>query len=241
MSNSRDLGSIVAHIPGRGGSKRCPAKNLRMLCGKPMMAYAIECAQASGLFDKVIVNTDSDDIAALATAWNAEVFRRDPALGSDTATGDDFTADFMRRTGVDTVVMISPVCPLVSVDDIKQAVEMYRASDCDTLITCEKTQMQTFCEDKPVNIDDSQPLAPSQENPIVKVLNWAVTIWNSETFLASYEKNKSGYLGTKRLLMPIDPVRATKVSYESDFEMVEQLMLSRSATTQSATYWNKQD
>jgi CMP-N-acetylneuraminic acid synthetase len=120
--------------------------------------------------------------------------------------------------------MINPVCPLISKNTIREAIEAYKNSECDTLISCDRTQMQVFCEGKGVNIDESKPLAPTQENPFVDILNWAVTIWDTETFLTTYRKNKSGYLGTKRKLFPINPSMSIKVSHEQDFLMAERLM-----------------
>ncbi|MDM8542138.1 pseudaminic acid cytidylyltransferase [Desulfococcaceae bacterium HSG9] len=78
---------IVAIIPARGGSKRIPKKNVRLFAGKPIIAYSIEAARKTGLFDKIIVSTDSDEIAAVAESYGAEVpFRRPKELA------DDFTA-----------------------------------------------------------------------------------------------------------------------------------------------------
>jgi len=80
--------SIVAIIPARGGSKRIPKKNVRPFAGKPMISYPIQAALDSGVFDRVIVSTDSDEIAEVAAAYGAEVpFRRPPELSDDrTAT-----------------------------------------------------------------------------------------------------------------------------------------------------------
>ncbi|MEO5354376.1 MAG: pseudaminic acid cytidylyltransferase [Magnetococcus sp. XQGC-1] len=76
----------VAIIPARGGSKRIPRKNIRPFFGKPMIAYAIEVALAAELFDRVIVSTDDDEIADVASAWGAEApFRRPAALANDFA------------------------------------------------------------------------------------------------------------------------------------------------------------
>ena len=75
---------ILAIIPARGGSKRIPGKNIKSFCGKPIIAYSIECALESELFDRVIVSTDSDEIAAVAAEYGAETpFRRPPELADD--------------------------------------------------------------------------------------------------------------------------------------------------------------
>ena len=76
----------VAVIPARGGSKRIPRKNIRPFAGKPMMAHSIECARASGLFERIIVSTDDAEIARLAEKLGAEApFVRPAALADDHA------------------------------------------------------------------------------------------------------------------------------------------------------------
>ena len=75
---------IVAIIPARGGSKRILGKNIKDFCGKPILAWSIEVAKASGCFDKVIVSTDDKDIAKIALQWGAEVpFIRPLELSDD--------------------------------------------------------------------------------------------------------------------------------------------------------------
>lgn len=74
----------AAIIPARGGSKRIPRKNIRPFCGKPMIAYSIEAALESGVFDRVIVTTDDEEIAAVARQYGAETpFLRPKALSDD--------------------------------------------------------------------------------------------------------------------------------------------------------------
>lgn len=74
----------IAVIPARGGSKRIPRKNVREFAGKPMIAHSIACALSSGLFDKVIVSTDDEEIAKIARAHGAEVpFLRPKELAQD--------------------------------------------------------------------------------------------------------------------------------------------------------------
>jgi pseudaminic acid cytidylyltransferase len=77
----------IAIIPARGGSKRIPRKNIRPFNGKPLIAYSIEAARNSGLFDHVIVTTDDEEIAAIARQYGAETpFVRPPELANDHAT-----------------------------------------------------------------------------------------------------------------------------------------------------------
>lgn len=80
MNNAK----TIAIIPARGGSKRIPGKNIKEFCGKPMIAWSIKAALLSGLFDKVVVSTDDDEIAAIARKYGAEVpFERPSELSDD--------------------------------------------------------------------------------------------------------------------------------------------------------------
>lgn len=76
----------VAIIPARGGSKRIPRKNILDFCGKPMIAWSIEAAKKSAVFDRILVSTDDPEIREIALAWGAEVpFERPPELANDQA------------------------------------------------------------------------------------------------------------------------------------------------------------
>jgi len=70
-------------IPARGGSKRIPKKNIKEFCGKPLIAYSIEVAKKSNLFDKIVVSTDSKEIAEVAKKYGAEVQMRPDELAND--------------------------------------------------------------------------------------------------------------------------------------------------------------
>jgi len=75
---------VIAIIPARGGSKRIPNKNIKPFAGQPIISYSIKAAQATDLFDRIIVSTDSEEIAEVAKIWGAEVpFIRPPELADD--------------------------------------------------------------------------------------------------------------------------------------------------------------
>jgi len=210
--------------------------------GKPMIAYAIESALGSNLLNDVFVNTDDDSLEAVAQSLNCNIYRRPALLGGDDATGEDFTYDFIKAKNPDTLVLINPVCPLIRPKDIDAALKAYAESDADTLIGCTQTQMQSFVGDEPINIVVDGPLAPSQNNEVITICNWAVTIWNAATFKELYERNRSGYFGKNRLFWPLDPLVAVKVSEEKDFRLAEALLIARKNTTsenEAPTYWSK--
>ena len=121
----------VAVIPARGGSKRIPRKNIRKFSGKPIIAYSIEKALLSNLFDKVIVSTDDDEINSVAKQFGAEVpFKRPTELSDDYAGTTEVIAHaikWMENQGwtLTGVCCIYPTAPLLDVELLKTSYEIF--------------------------------------------------------------------------------------------------------------------
>ena len=117
----------MALVTARGGSKGLPGKNIRPLCGRPLIQWSIDTALACDEIDALVVSTDDEQIAAVATAAGAEVpFLRPPALAGDTASSIDVVIhalDFLERNGrvFDIVLLLEPTSPLREVADIHVA------------------------------------------------------------------------------------------------------------------------
>lgn len=117
----------IAIITARGGSKRIPKKNIRRFCGKPIIAYSIEAAKNSGLFDVVMVSTDSKDIASIARKYGAEVpFMRSEQNSSDFATTNDVLEEVLDKyaeSGLtfDMMACIYPTAPFININRLKEA------------------------------------------------------------------------------------------------------------------------
>ena len=116
----------LAIIPARGGSKRIPRKNIKLFSGKPMIAWSIEAAKSSGLFDHIIVSTDNDEIAMVAKQWGAEVpFMRPEELANDHA-GTAPVIAHATQWALDQGFALTAVCciyattPFIEVDDLKR-------------------------------------------------------------------------------------------------------------------------
>ena len=130
----------VAIITARGGSKRIPRKNIKEFCGKPILAYSIEAALTSGIFDTVMVSTDDEEIAEIAKQYGAEVpFYRSEKTANDYATTNDVLLEVLeeyekRGEHFDLACCIYPTAPFVTAQKLKAAVEQLNASDADTLI-----------------------------------------------------------------------------------------------------------
>ncbi len=124
----------IAVIPARGGSKRIPKKNIKLFGGRPILAYSIEVARASGLFDRVIVSTESQDVAAIAMQFGAEVPFVRPAELSDDFTGTNavtkHTIEWLneRGTAITYACCIYATAPFLQVCFIREGFEMLQAS-----------------------------------------------------------------------------------------------------------------
>jgi len=129
----------VAIIPARGGSKRIPRKNIRAFLGKPIIAYSIQAAMESKLFDEVMVSTDDDEIASIAVAYGASVpFLRSKSNADDFATTVDVLVEVLqayKNVGkeFDAGCCIYPTAPLASHTRIRQGWEMLSEKDYDTV------------------------------------------------------------------------------------------------------------
>lgn len=120
----------IAIIPARSGSKGLKDKNIIDLCGKPLIAYSIEAALESGLFDHVIVSTDSEHYAEIAQHYGAEVMMRGEALSNDKATTfmvlEDILKNRLQET-IDYFVLLQPTSPLRTSKHITEAIEKFES------------------------------------------------------------------------------------------------------------------
>jgi len=134
---------VVAIIPARGGSKRIPGKNIIDFNGKPLIAWTIEAAKESGLFDKIIVSTDSQEIADVSKQWGAEV----PFLRDDKADDISPVSEATLRTIIqleekgehyDDVMQLFAVCPLRNSNDITESYKFFTEQNAPFVLSCYK-------------------------------------------------------------------------------------------------------
>lgn len=124
----------IAIIPARGGSKRIPRKNIKHFCGKPIIAYSIEAALKSGLFEKIIVSTDDEEIADVARTYGAEVpFMRPRELSDDYTGTIPVIKHAIYNSGVE-LHRIKAICGLYATAPFVQASFLQKAYE--KLFTC---------------------------------------------------------------------------------------------------------
>lgn len=143
----------IAIIPARGGSKRLPGKNIKDLAGKPLIAWTIEAALKSNMFEHVFVSTDCEKIVQVSKAFGAEVpFLRPAEIATDTATTNDVVTHLVdwfekkHNKEVTTVAILQPTSPLRNAQHIKEAFKIMRDKHTKAVVSvCELEHPIQFC------------------------------------------------------------------------------------------------
>ena len=138
--------SCLAIITARGGSKRIPKKNIKDFCGKPIIAYSIEAAISSKLFDEVMVSTDDEEIAEIAKLYGAKVpFFRSEKNSDDFATTADVLDEVINKyknelnKKYDYICCIYPTAPFITANKLKEVYNLLILKKADTVIPDRKS------------------------------------------------------------------------------------------------------
>lgn len=220
---------VIATICARGGSKGVPGKNIRVLCGKPLIAHTIEVARRCRLIDRIIVSTDDPKIAEVAREYGAEVpFLRPKELAQDDTPKLPVirhAVQFMEtQEGYcpDIVVDLDATSPLRTEKDIEACIKMVRDEEANNVFSVTEAHRNPYFnmieivdgKVRPVKEPD-QPITRRQDAPQVYDENASIYVWKRDILM----NNDSLYLDkTKIYLMPR---WAIDIDSETDFKFVE--------------------
>ncbi len=179
-----------AMIPARFGSTRLKMKNLALIDGKPMISYVINAAKDSGIFDKIIVNSDHDIFKSIAVRYNIDFYHRPKNLGSSSAKSDSVVADFMEVfPEADIVVWVNSIAPFQTGEEISKVVNYFINNKLDSLITVEDQQVHCNYKNQAVNYDLKGLFAQTQDLLPVQPFVYSIMMWRRDTFLKEFTKN----------------------------------------------------
>ncbi len=226
---------VVGFIFARGGSKGVPRKNVRLLAGKPLIAYAIETANASAWIDRVVVSTDNDEIADVARRYRAEVpFIRPAALAGDDSPEWLAWQHAIRmiemeqnERKMDIFVCIPPTSPLRAVDDLDACIRALQDSDADIVITVTPARRSPHFNMVVVDENSSAKLVIPPEERIYHRQD-APTVYDMTTVAyaarpAFILNSSSAFDGNvKAVVVPEE--RSLDIDTELDFKIAEFLM-----------------
>ena len=231
--------NVLCTICARGGSKGVKNKNIKELNGKPVIAYTIEQAKESGLFDHIVISTDSDDIAKIAQKYGAEVFfKRSAEMASDTAGKLDVIRDAFVRSeehyhkSFDYLIDLDATAPLRNVEDILNSFKQFQENDNDNLITAMPGRRSPYFnlveEDKEGKVYLSKTLDSAivrrQDAPKSYDMNASIYIWKRNIIL-----NEESLFLEKTGLYVMPEERSIDIDSELDYKFVEFLMKENNA------------
>ena len=221
----------IAVITARSGSKGLKDKNIKLLNGKPLMAYTIEAARQSGCFDCVHVSTDSEIYAEIARKYGAGVpFLRDEELASDTSSSWDVMRSVMRRyqqcgQNFDQAMLLQPTSPLRTAEDIQEIFKLMEDKKAKVVVgVCEMDHSPLWSNTLPEdgNMDGFQTqtfLIPRQQLPVYYRINGAAYLIDVDYLMKNgelYGKDSYAYVMPKERSVDIDDM--------FDFILVETYM-----------------
>ncbi|HIF9371754.1 TPA: cytidylyltransferase domain-containing protein [Photobacterium damselae] len=211
----------IAIIPARSGSKGLPNKNILMLLDKPLIAYTIEAAKQSGIFERVIVSTDSLEYKNIAEQYGAEVILRDEKLASDTATSFMVIEDVLNKvSGYDYFVLLQPTSPFRNAEHIQQAIKQFELQPkMNFLISvCESNKsadlIKTIDEDLSLKNFDLDFSNYRRQNSKEYTPNGAIFIGKNLAYL-----NKKHFFGADSLAFIMNKTDSVDIDDKLDFEL----------------------
>lgn len=224
--------NVLGLIPARGGSKGIPRKNVRVIAGKPLIAWTIDAARRSALLDAVVVSTEDEEIAETARSWGAQVpFMRPSHLSADDTPGIDpvFHAIDMLPY-YDAVLLLQPTSPLRTADDIDglltQAIETGAPS---VVSVCEPEDHPYWMyrlgtDGRLERLIDAPPVARRQDLPAVYALNGAMYFARVD-WLREHRR----FVGEGTLGYPMPGDRSSDIDGPMDWRIAEWLLSDRGA------------
>lgn len=220
---------IIAVIPARLGSNRIKAKNLRMLGDKPLIYYMIETLKKSTLVDEIYINSDSELFEKIAKRYDVNFYKRDPDLATSESMIDDYIYDFCKNIQCDVLAVANPTSPFLKTEELDKAIEHFIDNDFDTQLACEDIKTHCFYNGDPINfsIDGQHPR--SQDLIPIKALNFAVTIWKSQSYIDNYETTGYGVYTGKIGHYSFDGLANVDIDWEEDFILAEYLLKNMTA------------
>lgn len=225
---------VVALIPARGGSKSIPLKNIKIMNGKPLIAWTIEAALNTQEIDRVIVSTDHAGIAAAAEQFGAEFMMRPDRLSQDDSLPIDVIRYCMAQLkaegeNADLIVYLEPTCPLRGPNDISDCLTMLAdpANRLSSVATFKEADLHPYrawkrngAGEPCMFIDGAVPWLPRQQLPYAMQLNGAVYAFTLDSISGSSISVLSDRCGS--VLMPKN--RSVDIDDEIDFLFAELLM-----------------
>ncbi len=223
---------VLAIIPARGGSKGLPGKNIKQLCGRPLIAWSINAAANCNYIDKIIVSTDYKEIAEISKQYGAEVpFMRPAELSGDgTATIDVILhaidwLDKYQNYRPEYIVLLQPTSPLRRTEDVNGAIRILKDKKAEAVVSVCRTDHHPWwsntlpSDGRMINFIKKDILnKPRQDLPVFYRLNGAIYIARTD-----YICKNNGFMGQNTFAYKMSKEHSIDIDSALDFKLAEYL------------------
>jgi N-acylneuraminate cytidylyltransferase len=240
------LPRVLAVIPARGGSKGVPRKNIRRICGRPLISYTIEHARAAQhLFHRIIVSTDDDEIASVARQYGAEVpFLRPANLAQDESPVIPMlqhAVNFVEKQDglrMDWICLLQPTEPFRTVADLEQCLQLGFAGGCDSVISVVRVfathpiLMKRIEGDRllPFCLEEREGTRRQEYKPPAYMRNGSIYLTRRDVLM---EQDSIWGRTIRPYVMPME--RSVSIDTELDLKLAEIMMMEHLALEGSRT------
>jgi len=222
--------NIIAMIPARIGSTRLKMKNLVLINGKPLISYAIEAAKASGVFKRIVLNSDNEIFAEISKRYGIEFYLRPAELGTSTTKSDSVVYDFMMKYPSDVLAWVNPTSPLQSGTEIRDVINYFIKEDLDTLITVKNEQVHCIYGDKPVNFNIDEIFAQTQDLKPVQPFVYSIMMWKNRTFTDTFRKRGYAFFCGRVGYHPVSKETAIIIKTKEDIMLADYVIRAKESS-----------
>lgn len=215
----------IAFIPVRGGSKSIPLKNIKPLCGKPLVCWNIEALEKCSLVDEIVIATDSDKIKEVVLSYSykkTKIYNRSAENACDTASSESVMLEYIKYAHLDEndiFMLVQATSPMTETIHFQEALKMYTEGAYDSILTCVKNYRFFWEEDGTSSNYDYRNRPRRQDFSGTYMENGAFYI-NTVKNIIKYGNRLSGHIG----IYEMPEYTATEIDEEDDWLILENLM-----------------
>lgn len=216
---------IFAFIPARGGSKSIPLKNIKQLCGKPLINWSIEALERCNLIDEIIVATDSDkieDVVAKEGFKKTKVYRRKAENAQDTSSTESVMLEYIQAASIadsSIMVLVQATSPLTQTQHFTEAISMYKQKKYDSIISCVRSY-RFFWNSQGKSLNYDYKNRPRRQDFSGTLMENGAFYINSVKNIKTDSNRLSGRIG----IYEMPEYTATEIDEPDDWIILEQLM-----------------
>lgn len=219
--------NITAMITARIGSERLKMKNLALIDGKPMVSYAINAAKNSGVFNRIVLNSDNPIFEKMAERYGVEFYLRPKELGASHIKIDDVIMDYMDNNDCDVLAIVNTPSPLQTPEEVAKGLKYFIDNDFDSMISVQEHYNHAIYNETPINFDCDVPFQRTQDLVPVGLLIYSLMVYKKTSFTDEYKQKGHAMFCGKTGYFKASKESALLVKTEEDIKLIDRIMRSK--------------